>query len=257
MLEGELVGRRPNLSPRFITELEERLGLGFVDDGRGDLQNTFGPDDVFHYIYAVLSSPEYRSRYVEFLRHDFPRVPVPGNAELFAALAAMGEKLIGLHLFETQLPDATDLSYPVPGTNVVEAGHPRYLGPGNPDPLTGNPLDVGRVYISKDKQSGKRGQYFRGVSPEVWEYEVGGYQVCSKWLRDRRGSTLVLTDLTHYERLLSTIRETLRTAAEIDSLIPLWPLDMAGSPVMLEARDMVTDLLEPLRNQAGVVRPEV
>ena len=56
-----------------------------MPDGRGDLDATFGPEDVFHYIYAVLHSPEYRRRYADFLKSDFPRVPPRGRA-LFAEL---------------------------------------------------------------------------------------------------------------------------------------------------------------------------
>ena len=234
-----------------------RVGLDFVDDGGGDLVTTFGPDDVFHYIYAVLSSPGYRSRYVEFLRHDFPRVQLPGDGELFAALAALGEKLVGLHLFESHLSNASDLNFPVPGTNTVEGAHPRYLRPGAPDPLTDEPIDAGRVYISKDdKRSGKRGQYFRGVRPEVWEYEVGGYQVCSKWLKDRRGAVLTLTDITHYERLVATVDQTLGIAEEIDVLIPQWPLDTVRSQgqALREARSMATDLLSPAAHEPTVAR---
>ena len=79
----------------------------------------------------------------------------------------------------------------------------------------------------------------------MWEYEVGGYQVCSKWLKDRRGSALALTDITHYERIVSTVNETLSIAEEIDALIPQWPLDTAPSPAVLEASSMATDLLTP------------
>ena len=29
---------------------------------------TFGPEDIFHYMYAVFHSPSYRERYAEFLK---------------------------------------------------------------------------------------------------------------------------------------------------------------------------------------------
>jgi predicted helicase len=40
----------------------------FLPEGLGDLKKTFGPEDVFHYIYAVLHSPTYRGRYADFLK---------------------------------------------------------------------------------------------------------------------------------------------------------------------------------------------
>jgi len=73
-------GRRPNLAPDFIQDLSTRLGMQFIPDGKGDRQQTYrsgkiGPEDIFHYIYAVFHSPTYRARYAEFLKIDFPRVP--------------------------------------------------------------------------------------------------------------------------------------------------------------------------------------
>ena len=77
--QGNLsLGRGPNLSPKFVEALSSSLGLEFIADGSGDLQQSFGPEDVLHYIYAVLHSPEYRRRYADFLKSDFPRVPLTG-----------------------------------------------------------------------------------------------------------------------------------------------------------------------------------
>ena len=64
--------RQPNLAPAFTAELERRLSMRFISDGKGDLRETFGPEDVFHYIYAMFHSPTYRQRYDQFLRADFP-----------------------------------------------------------------------------------------------------------------------------------------------------------------------------------------
>jgi len=129
-------GRRPNLSPEFIAECGEKLGLAFVPDGVGDLKKTFGPEDVFHYAYAVFHSPTYRSRYAEFLKIDFPRLPLTSDRKLFARLCALGAELVGLHLLErVPAPGAT---YPQPGGNTVEK--PRYKPPTDEAPCidTGN-----------------------------------------------------------------------------------------------------------------------
>ena len=75
-----------------------------------------------------------------------------------------------------------------------------------------------RVYI-------KREQYFEGVSPDVWEFHVGGYQVLDKWLKDRKGRTLSFEDILHYQRIVVALSETRRLMREIDALIPGWPLE--------------------------------
>ena len=94
-------GQRPNLNPEFVADFEKRLGLFFVSDGKGDLKKTFGPEDVFNYIYAVFHSPTYRSRYAEFLKSDFPRAPLTSDVNLFRSLCGLGAELVALHLLES------------------------------------------------------------------------------------------------------------------------------------------------------------
>jgi hypothetical protein len=69
------------------------------------------------------------------------------------------------------------------------------------------------------------GQYFEGIPPEVWSFHIGGYQVCEKWLKDRRGRTLTDEDLEHYCKVVTALSETIRLMAEIDAAIPRWPID--------------------------------
>jgi hypothetical protein len=75
-----------------------------------------------------------------------------------------------------------------------------------------------RVYINKM-------QYFEGVPSEVWEFHIGGYQVSQKWLKDRKGRTLSYDELTHYQKVILALIKTIRLMAEIDSLIPGWPIE--------------------------------
>ena len=218
-------GRRPNLSPKFVEDIEKRLEVLFVSDGKGDLKKTFGPEDVFNYIYAVFYSPTYRTRYAEFLKSDFPRVPLTSDRALFRRLCGFGAELVALHLLESPILAKPIARYPVTGPNVVEKGFPKYLPPGEPEPGTGKPLASGRVYISKpDAGTGAKGQYFEGIRPEVWNFHIGGYQVCEKWLKDRRGRILTYDDLEHYRKVVTALSETIRLMAEIDAAIPKWPI---------------------------------
>jgi len=197
-------GRRPNLSTEFITDFTARVKLQFIADGSGDLKKTFGPEDVFAYLYAIFHSPTYRTRYAEFLKIDFPRLPLTGSVELFRGLCRLGEELVGLHLMEKHARPIT--SYPQPGDNTVKQA--RYEEKDR------------RVWINKE-------QYFEGVPPEVWEFHVGGYQVCQKWLKDRKERQLTYDDLTHYQRVVSALAETMRLMNEIDETINThggWPI---------------------------------
>ena len=224
--------RQPNFSDAFVQDVCGRLNGQWMADGRREheppsLDDPFEitPEDLFHYIYAVLHAPTYRSRYAEFLRIDFPRVPLTSNRALFRTLAAKGAELVALHLLEAPSLANSTVQYPEPGADVVERGHPRYLAPGDPDPETREPLTAGRVYISRPApRSGKQAQYFDGVPPEVWEFHVGGYQVCDKWLKDRRGRTLTYDDIEHYGRIVTALQATIHLMSEIDNAIPSWPL---------------------------------
>jgi len=190
-------GRVPDLSREFVEEFAEKIKLEFVSDGVGDLKETFGPEDIFHYIYAVFHSPEYRRRYAEFLKIDFPRVPLPKSKPLFRKLCKVGEKLTKLHLMEAPIleDDKKRPEFPVEGNSVVEKGYPKHVA------------HKARVYINKD-------QYFEGVSPDVWEFHIGGYQVCEKWLKDRRQRTLSYEDIRHYQKIVVALGETIRLMKE-------------------------------------------
>ncbi len=208
-------GRVPNLDKGFVDEFAGRLGLKFVSDGKGDLRKTFGPEDIFSYIYAVFHSPGYRKRYAEFLRIDFPRVPLTGNKKMFAELCKVGEELVGLHLMESnRLED--DSRYPAfdnEGASEVEKGYPKYV-------VTSDEPDKGKVHIN-DKQ------YFEGVKQEVWEFCVGGYQVCEKWLKDRRGRKLSFNDVEHYQKITVALGDTIKAMSAVDEIIDGhggWPI---------------------------------
>jgi predicted helicase len=196
--------RRPNLNPEFIKAVSEKLGLEFMQDGRGDLERTFGPEDIFHYAYAVFHSPTYRNRYAEFLKIDFPRLPLTSDKTLFRDLAQKGAELVALHLMESPALNNLITKYPVSGSNLVEK-------------VSYNEAER-RVYINKS-------QYFEGVPPEVWEFHIGGYQVCQKWLKDRKGRKLSIDEAQHYQKVVVALKETIRLMAEIDALIPNWPLE--------------------------------
>ena len=212
--------RQPNLAPAFTAELERRLSLRFISDGKGDLRETFGPEDVFHYIYAMFHSPTYRERYDQFLRADFPRVPLVDDAESFRVLAGLGAQLTGIHLLESSMLDKPAASFPVPGDNVIEKGYPKYYAPDETPPGETTPVEQGRVYISANAKKGsKQGQYFNGIAPEVWEFRIGGYQPMDKWLKDRKGRELSFDDKTHYAKMAAALQETIRLMEEVDQAI--------------------------------------
>ncbi|RKU22697.1 hypothetical protein C6500_04135 [Candidatus Poribacteria bacterium] len=190
---GLETGRSLNFKPEFLTALSEALGL--PQTAPFNLPEGVSPEDILAYIYAVLYSPTYRERYYEFLRYDFPRIPLPQDIDQFHTLSALGQRLIDWHLLkDVQIPAVH--RFEGEGDGVVS--QVRYVD--------------GRVWINPT-------QYFTDVPVEVWEYEVGAYQVCEKWLRDQRGEELRHEDVRQYRAILVAVAETLRVMAEIDGVL--------------------------------------
>ena len=200
--------RSPNIDQDFIKTLSATIGLGFVPDGMGDLETTFGPEAVFHYVYAILHSPEYRRRYADFLKSDFPRVPLTNDRELFTKLVTLGKQLADLHLMGTEGENTP--AFPVVGSNRIEK---LWYAP----PNDGLP---GRVWIN-------RGQYFEGVTPATWTFAIGGYRPAEKWLKDRKDRVLSFEDIIHYRTICAALAETPGIMARIDETVAVhggWPL---------------------------------
>ncbi len=150
---------------------------------------------LFDYIYAVLHSPQYRKKYEEFLKIDFPRVPYPTDQATFWKLVEIGGKLRECHLMQTQF-DTAAYSFIGDGTNEVVK--PEYKN--------------GRVYISKT-------QYFDNVPQAQWEQYIGGYQPLQKWLKDRKKTMLSTEDIEHYKKIIAALRLTEELMAEIDQVV--------------------------------------
>ena len=187
--ENDLMGggeRKPNLDPALVAKFAE-----CVDE--------ITPEDILHYIYAVLYSPSYRERYREFLKTDFPRVPFPKSAGEFRRLAALGARLVAIHLMESDELDDPPATYPVAGDGKVENVKWKMENDG-----------IGRIWINA-------GQYFGEVTERSWNFFIGGYQPAQKWLKDRKGRRLSPSDVVHYARILRALDLTAEIMAEIDA----------------------------------------
>jgi len=221
--QGDLLAakeKQPNFAQEFIEALTDKLGLPFdpvahrgihikSSSASSAVKLSWHPEDLFCYAYAVFHSPTYRERYAEFLKIDFPRLPLTSDTALFFKLADLGEELVLLHLMRESRGHVTSTcpldsfitSFPHSGSNVVEKL--RY--------------EDGNVWLNKD-------QSFSGVEEDDWNFHIGGYQVLAKWLKDRKGRTLSFDDIEHYQKIVVAIHETRRLMAEIDATIPVWPL---------------------------------
>lgn len=185
--QAEYGARRPNISP----EIMERLTENFSKPPP--------PEQIFFYIYAVLYSNTYRTKYAEFLKIDFPRVPFTKDYRLFMKMVGLGSKLVDLHLLKSREIDKPIVKFQGKGDDKIEK--PRYDEKEN------------RLHINKD-------QYFEGITKELWQYQIGGYRVSEKWLKDRKGRTLSLDDIKHYCKVITALQKTIELQKAIDDIYP-------------------------------------
>lgn len=150
------------------------------------------PEEILAYIYAVLHSLSYRERYKEFLKVDFPRIPLPKTAKEFNRLTAIGQQLIDLHLMNNAQSWKCTTTFPEVGSQQVDF----------------QKWKDGQLWIN-DKQ------YFGNVPESVWEFYIGGYQPAQKWLKDRKGRTLSFDEIKHYLHIIHALEETERLMKEI------------------------------------------
>ncbi len=174
-------GRIENFSPEF---------RAFVDK---HYKNAYGPEKILGYIYAVLHSPTYRQKYLDFLKTDFPRIPFVDNRKTFETLSQIGWELMQAHLLKT-IPDALTVDVTA-GTFKVEK--PRYESQNE------------RLHINK-------AQYFSPVPADVWAFHIGGYHVLDKYLKSRKGRTLSLDEIENIQNVVNVLRFTIDQMQRID-----------------------------------------
>ena len=194
--------RTPNLNLEIVNEIEEKLGLKFVNEKIED-STTFAPIDILDYIYAVLHSPNYREKYKEFLKIDFPRVPYP-KPETFWQLVSLGGKLRSLHLLEDTSLDERIIDIKGEGELLIK-----------------NSLNKKDFSIEDEKVELRLNDEVSVVNiPLVaWEFYIGGYQPAQKWLKDRVGRVLNRADMKHYNRIINALCKTDLIMKKIDEVL--------------------------------------
>jgi len=183
-----------------FTELGNNLAKNFSTGRFVEVGRSF-----FSYIYAMLYSPSYRTRYCEYLRTDFPHIPITKNLEFFESLSKLGGRLLSIHLLEGNL-DISKISFEGEGDYILHKGYPKFKNQ--------------EVFINKT-------QYFDGIPEEIYNFCIGGYQVCQKWLKDRKGRKLTEKDINHYQKIIVAINETIKIMKKIDKTIDEhggWPI---------------------------------
>lgn len=156
-----------------------------------NLQQKPTAEEVFDYCYGILYDIKYRERYNEFLKRDYPRIPIIENQKMFDKYVNAGNKLRKLHLMETNI--VKDLSIESSDNNL-SIEQVKYID--------------GKLYINKNTA-------ITGLTDEIFNYYIGGYQVIDKWLKSHKGETLNYENFNHIKKIAGIVEETIRIQDEM------------------------------------------
>lgn len=173
-----------------------------VKELTANLTTETNDEDLLDYIYGVMHSPVYRTKFVELLKDDYPHIPVAAGDDEFESFRDAGARLRQLHLMTDPIADDYITSYPIPGTDSLD----RFI------------LEGDRVLINDT-------QYFGGVPQAVWDFEIGAYKPAQKWLEQRKGRKLASEDLDHYQRIIKVLNETITIMEQLQSYPAEWADD--------------------------------
>ncbi|EDP6687978.1 DNA methyltransferase [Campylobacter jejuni] len=158
----------------------------------------FSPQNILGYIYAVLFHKIYREKYFDFLKIDFPKIPFTKDKNTFKNLSKLGLKLINLHLLKN---DELDF-------NVGEALF---------KDIKNKNFKIQKIKYNKDTKELfiNESLYFNKVSPEIYEFKIGGYAVLDKYLKSHKEEDI---DHKHFTLIIQTLDETLKIQDEISKI---------------------------------------
>ncbi|ELI2859779.1 type ISP restriction/modification enzyme [Campylobacter jejuni] len=188
----------PNFNEEnFISKIEnfKESFRTFIDEL---YKEKFSPEDILGYIYAVLFHKIYREKYLDFLKIDFPKIPFTKDKNTFKNLSKLGLKLVNLHLLKN---DELDF-------NVGEALF---------KDIKNKNFKIQKIKYNKDTKELfiNESLYFTKVSPEIYEFKIGGYAVLDKYLKSHKEEDI---DHKHFTLIIQTLDETLKIQDEISKI---------------------------------------
>ncbi|EIC6056554.1 DNA methyltransferase [Campylobacter jejuni] len=188
----------PNFNEENFTSKIENFKESFRTFIDELYKEKFSPEDILGYIYAVLFHKIYREKYLDFLKIDFPKIPFTKDKNTFKNLSKLGLKLINLHLLKN---DELDF-------NVGEALFKDIKNKNFKIQKIKYNKDVKELFINESL-------YFNKVSPEIYEFKIGGYAVLDKYLKSHKEEDI---DHKHFTLIIQTLNETLKIQDEISKI---------------------------------------
>jgi predicted helicase len=190
----ESVVRTPNFKVEIVTKIANKLNLKFTNE-KEKTDSSFSPIDILDYIYAVLHSQKYRTKYKDFLKTDFPKIPFPQDTKTFWELVELGSQIRQIHLLESSMVEEYITEFNIDGDCIVSKPN----------------FKDGKVYLNET-------QYFENVPEVAWNFYIGGYQPAQKWLKDRKDRKLEFDEIAHYQKIIVALSETDKIMKKINEI---------------------------------------
>jgi len=181
--------KETNIRSRLIAVLEEHYDSEVTGE------------DVFYYTYAILYCPTYRTKYSEFMKTGYPKIPFPQDYTKFETLSRIGSELVELHLLDHETLDSPHVTFSGEGDNEVSQRTGQYNRHYDEE--------NNRLFINKN-------QYFGPIERDTWEFEIGAKQVLKKWIQQRIGQELSLSEIRKYCSIITSIKKTGNLQSDIE-----------------------------------------
>ncbi len=194
--DSHLIGGKTYIAPLYIYDdgiIQQNVNFNNDNFAKlvANLSVKPSAEQVFDYCYGILNDLNYRKKYNEFLKRDCPKIPIIENQVMFEKYVCAGEKLRKLHLMETVTQK--ELNIETENKNLV-IEQVKYAD--------------GKVRINKNTS-------ISGLTDEIWNFYIGGYQVLDKWLKSHKGETLDMDKFTHIKKIAGIIEETIKIQKQL------------------------------------------
>ena len=166
------------------------------------------PIQIFDYIYGILYDPIYRQKYNEFLKRDYPRVPIVSDPEA-------ADNPDAFYVSEERFWQYVDAGSRLRKLHLLEDKHPTEL---TIEPNDSNDLEIGAISYKDGILHLNKKKTIKGIPEEAWNYYIGGYQVLPKWFKSHKGELLDIKNFSHIQNVVGALTETIKIQFELKML---------------------------------------
>ncbi|HEC1569220.1 TPA: N-6 DNA methylase [Campylobacter upsaliensis] len=187
----DINGKTPNFTPEFLAYKEKHQIL-----------KDKSPEEILAFIYANLYNPNYRSKYLEYLKIGFPKVSFEVSQKEFERFEKLGSELIKLHLMQEIPQDEIDFIF------LKESKKPNFKIEKYQEKER---FVENKIILNEDLA-------ISPIDAEIWNYTIGGYQVLKQWLKYRKDYVCTKEELEHLLKICKILKKTIEIQGKLSEI---------------------------------------